>query len=179
MKVITGSAGGRKLKTPKNDDVRPTTDLVKQAVFNMLQGDVEGRRVLDLFAGTGQMGIEALSRGAREAVFTDKSRESLRLVKENLSLCSLEGRVVETDALSFLRRGEKFDLIFIDPPYDDGLYEPVLKEINLVDNLNEGGIIICEARAKCRLPDMQAPYRRLRDRTYGSVAITLYTKDAT
>ena len=84
MRVITGIAGGRKLKSPEGEAVRPTTDQVKQAIFNILQFDLEGRRVLDLFGGTGQLGIEALSRGAREAVFTDSSRTSVQLIRENL-----------------------------------------------------------------------------------------------
>ncbi|MCR5088434.1 MAG: 16S rRNA (guanine(966)-N(2))-methyltransferase RsmD [Oscillospiraceae bacterium] len=177
MRVITGSAGGRKLKSPKGEAVRPTTDHVKQAMFNILQFDLEGRKVLDLFAGTGQLGIEALSRGAREAVFTDRSRESVRLVKENLKSCGLSGRVLESDAVSFLSRGERFDIIFIDPPYDAGLYEAVLKQINQVDNLNDGGIIICEARAGTLFPELQPPYRRLREKRYGTVEICLYTKE--
>ncbi len=177
MYVITGIAGGRKLKSPKGETVRPTTDHVKQAIFNILQFDLEGRKVLDLFAGTGQLGIEALSRGAREAVFTDRSRESVRLVRENLKTCGLSARVLESDALGFLARGECFDIIFIDPPYDAGLYEAVLKQINQVDNLNDGGIIVCEARAGTVLPEMQLPYRRLREKRYGTVEICLYTKD--
>ena len=176
MRVITGTAGGRKLKSPKGDAVRPTTDHVKQAMFNILQFDLEGRRVLDLFGGTGQLGIEALSRGAREAVFTDKSRESVALIRENLKTCGLKGTVLQTDALSYLERGEKFDSILIDPPYDDGLYEAVLERINSVDNLNEGGIIICEARAGTVLPEMKPPYEKLRERRYGSVTIALYTR---
>ena len=100
MRVITGSARGRKLKAPQGMDVRPTTDSVKEAIFNIIQFDVEGRRVLDLFAGTGQMGIEALSRGARECVFVDSSRQSLNIVKENLKLCSLQGTVISGDAVS-------------------------------------------------------------------------------
>ena len=91
MRVITGIAGGRKLKSPEGEAVRPTTDQVKQAIFNILQFDLEGRRVLDLFGGTGQLGIEALSRGAREAVFTDSSRTSVQLIRENLKRCGLEG----------------------------------------------------------------------------------------
>ena len=177
MRVITGLAGGRKLKSPAGDAVRPTTDHVKQAMFNILQFDLEGRRVLDLFAGTGQLGIEALSRGAREAVFTDESRKSIALIRENLELCRLSGKVIQTDALSYLARGERFDIIFIDPPYDAGLYAAVLERINSVDNLNEGGIIVCEARAGTQLPDMNAPYRRLRERGYGNVKICIYTKD--
>ena len=114
MRVITGIAGGRKLKSPEGESVRPTTDHVKQAMFNILQFDLEGRRILDLFGGTGQLGIEALSRGAREVVFTDSSRTSVQLIRENLKRCGLEGKVLQTDALSYLARGEKFDVIFID-----------------------------------------------------------------
>ena len=177
MRVITGSAGGRKLKSPSGDSVRPTTDLVKQALFNMLQFDLEGRRVLDLFGGTGQLGIEALSRGAGEAVFTDADRNSVSLIRGNLKLCNLQGTVLQTDALSYLRRGERFDLIFVDPPYDAGLHAPVLETINAVDNLNEGGIIVCESRSGTGLPELRAPYRMLRERRYGSVKLTLYTRD--
>ena len=152
MRVITGIAGGRKLKSPEGEAVRPTTDQVKQAIFNILQFDLEGRRILDLFGGTGQLGIEALSRGAREAVFTDSSRTSVQLIRENLKRCGLEGKVLQTDALAYLARGEKFDVIFIDPPYDGGLYQAVLERINAVDNLNEGGIIVCERAREKELP---------------------------
>ncbi|MBQ9661746.1 MAG: 16S rRNA (guanine(966)-N(2))-methyltransferase RsmD [Oscillospiraceae bacterium] len=178
MRVITGIAGGRKLKSPDGEAVRPTADHVKQAMFNILQFDLEGRRVLDLFGGSGQLGIEALSRGARETVFVDSSRTSAALIRENLKRCGLNGRVLQTDALSFLARGEKFDVIFIDPPYDSGLYAAVLERINAVDNLTEGGIIVCEARAGTELPEMTGPYRKLRERRYGSVKICLYTKAA-
>ena len=177
MRVITGIAGGRKLKSPEGEAVRPTTDQVKQAIFNILQFDLEGRRVLDLFGGTGQLGIEALSRGAREAVFTDSSRTSVQLIRENLKRCGLEGKVLQTDALSYLARGGKFDVIFIDPPYDSGLYQAVLERINAVDNLTEGGIIVCEARAGTELPELAPPYRKLRERRYGTVKICLYGKN--
>ena len=177
MRVITGIAGGRKLKSPEGEAVRPTADHVKQAMFNILQFDLEGRRVLDLFGGTGQLGIEALSRGAREAVFTDSSRTSVQLIRENLKRCGLEGKVLQTDALSYLARGEKFDVIFIDPPYDSGLYQTVLERINAVDNLTEGGIIVCEARAGTELPELASPYRKLRERRYGTVKICLYGKN--
>ncbi len=178
MRVITGTAGGRKLKSPDGDAIRPTTDHVKQAMFNILQFDLEGRRVLDLFGGTGQLGIEALSRGAREVVFTDSSRTAVQLIRENLKRCSLQGTVIQTDVLRYLQRGEKFDVIFIDPPYDAGLYSRVLEAINSVDNLTEGGIIICEARASTELPSMRPPYVRLQERKYGSVKICLYTRNA-
>ena len=178
MRVISGIVGGRKLKSPDGEAVRPTTDHVKEAIFNILQFDLEGRRVLDLFGGSGQMGIEALSRGAREAVFTDNNRSSIALIRENLKRCGLSGKVLQTDALSFLSRGEKFDVIFVDPPYDSGLYAPVLQRINAVDNLTEGGIIVCEARAGTELPPMRPPYVRLQERKYGSVKICLYTRNA-
>ena len=177
MRVITGIVGGRKLKSPEGESVRPTTDHVKQAMFNILQFDLEGRRILDLFGGTGQLGIEALSRGAREAVFTDSSRTSIQLIRENLKRCGLEGKVLQTDALSYLARGEKFDVIFIDPPYDGGLYQAVLERINAVDNLTEGGIIVCEARAGTVLPELAPPYRKLREKRYGNVKICLYSKN--
>ena len=177
MRVITGIAGGRKLKSPEGEAVRPTTDQVKQAIFNILQFDLEGRRILDLFGGTGQLGIEALSRGAREAVFTDSSRTSIQLIRENLKRCGLEGKVLQTDALAYLARGEKFDVIFIDPPYDGGLYQAVLERINAVDNLNEGGIIVCEARAGTELPELAPPYEKLREKRYGNVKICLYGKN--
>ena len=177
MRVITGIAGGRKLKSPEGEAVRPTTDQVKQAIFNILQFDLEGRRILDLFGGTGQLGIEALSRGAREAVFTDNSRTSIQLIRENLRRCGLEGKVLQTDAMAYLARGEKFDVIFIDPPYDGGLYQAVLEQINAVDNLTEGGIIVCEARAGTVLPELAPPYRKLREKRYGNVKICLYSKN--
>lgn len=178
MHVITGSARGRKLKTPDNYDIRPTADSVKAAVFNIIQFDVEGRRVLDLFAGTGQLGIEALSRGAKSAVFVDKDREALRLVRDNLKSCGFQAEVRQEDALGTLRRGERFDLIFVDPPYDAGLYEPVLETIKSVDNLSDGGIIICEARRERQLPELSAPYRKKKEYLYGSVKIAVYTKEA-
>ena len=176
MRVIAGALGGRQLKAPAGDAVRPTADHVKEALFNTLQFELEGRRVLDLFAGTGQLGIEALSRGAREAVFVDSSKSSVSLVRENLKRCGLQAPVLQTDALAYLGRGEAFDVIFIDPPYDAGLYEPVLERIIAVDNLNEGGIIICESRAGTALPALPAPYRMLRSRRYGSMALTYYTR---
>ena len=178
MRVITGSARGRKLKTPESCDIRPTADNVKEAVFNIIQFDVEGRRVLDLFAGTGQLGIEALSRGAAEAVFVDRDREAVKIVKENLKACSLQAQVRQEDALSALRREEKFDLIFVDPPYDAGLYGPVLETIKSVDKLTDGGIIICEARSTEPLPELAAPYGKRKEYRYGKVKIAVYTKES-
>ena len=177
MRVITGTARGRKLKTPENYDIRPTTDNVKESVFNIIQFDIEGRRVLDLFAGTGQLGIECLSRGAESAVFVDKDRAAIQIVKENLKLCGLKGTVVQEDALSFLRHCGRFDIIFVDPPYDSNLYESVLETVKLVDILSEGGIILCESRRERYMPDRKAPYLKRRDYNYGRVKLTVYVKE--
>ncbi len=177
MRVITGSARGRRLKTPENYDIRPTTDNVKEALFNILQFDLEGRRVLDLFAGTGQLGIECLSRGAKEAVFVDESREAVKIIRENLKTCGFSAPVMQQNSLGFLEHCGKFDIIFIDPPYDADLYGKVLNLINSVDILSEGGIIICEARKEKELPDMTAPYSKLKERCYGKVKLCIYVRD--
>jgi len=178
MRVITGSARGRKLKTPDGNAVRPTTDNVKEAVFNIIQFDIEGRKVLDLFAGTGQLGIECLSRGAAEVTFVDASGASLAIVKENLKLTGLKGSVVQADALSFLRYCGQYDLIFVDPPYDSELYALVLETINSVDILHDGGIIICESRKETPMPEMQLPYSKTKERSYGKVKISTYVKES-
>ncbi len=166
------------MKTPSNYEIRPTADSVKEAVFNIIQFDIEGRRVLDLFAGTGQLGIECLSRGAAGAVFVDKSQEAVRIVRENLKSCGMSAPVFQEDALSFLEHGGSFDLIFVDPPYDAGLYEPVLKKINLVDILSDGGIIICEARRETALPTLTPPYGKRREYGYGKTKICIYEKES-
>ena len=178
MRVITGTARGRRLKTPENYDIRPTTDNVKESVFNIIQFDIEGRRVLDLFAGTGQLGIECLSRGAAEAVFIDENTAAVKIVKENLRTCGFTAAVLQQDALSYLRHCGKFDLVFVDPPYDSGLYESVLETINSVDILSDGGIILCESRREKPLPDMRAPYRKKKEYNYGRVKLTVYIKDS-
>ena len=168
MRVVSGIARGRKLKTPSGNEVRPTADSVKEAVFNILRNDVEGRRVLDLFAG---------SRGAKEAVFVDISRTSLKLVNENLALCGFQAETVKEDALSYLKKASPFDIIIIDPPYDSDYYEKVLELIKSFDILTDGGIIVVETRRNRVLPDIQQPYKKLKDYGYGTVKITLYTKE--
>ena len=176
MRVITGSARGRKLKEPVGRDIRPTTDKVKESLFNIVQFDIEGRRVLDMFAGTGQLGIEALSRGAREAVFLDEDSRAVRLVRENLAACGLEGRVLQGDAIGLLRALGTFDVIFIDPPYDAGLAVRALEEIKKIDILSDGGIIVCETRQETELPMLDKPYFKGREYRYGKVKLTVYGK---
>jgi 16S rRNA (guanine(966)-N(2))-methyltransferase RsmD len=134
--------------------------------------------VLDLFAGTGQLGIECLSRGAKEVVFIDRSRDAVKIIKENLKACGFSAPVLQQDALSYLGACGKFDLIFVDPPYDAGLYKPVLEKINSIDILSEGGIILCESRRETEMPDMQAPYCKRKEYRYGKVKLSLYSKES-
>ena len=176
MRVISGVCRGRKLLEPEGRAVRPTTDQVKEAMFNIIQFDVEGRRALDLFAGTGQLGIEALSRGARECVFVDTSRDSLKLVRENLRRCGLEGQIVQCDGPEYLRRGEKFDLIFIDPPYGTGLDARAVEAVKAFDILSKGGIMVCETMRDTILPDPGADYGTVRTYRYGKIKLTVITR---
>ena len=176
MRVITGSARGRRLNELKGYDTRPTTDKVKESLFSIIQFDIEGRRVLDLFAGTGQLGIEALSRGAAEAVFVDRRPDAVRLVQENLALCGFtdRARVKSGDALAYLKSGEKFDLIFLDPPYASGLLQQALTDIAAFDICRAHGIIIAESAADTVLPEMPAPYALYREYKYGKIKLTVY-----
>ena len=177
MRVITGSAKGRKLKQPQSNDIRPTTDRVKEAIFSICQFDVEGRRVLDLFGGTGQLGIEAKSRGAGRVDIVDNARDSVRLIRENVRAVGLDICVIQADALGFLRSCGQYDLIFLDPPYDSGLAEKALEAIKAFDILSNGGIIICETEENTELPALEPPYAMHRQYRYGKVKLTTYTKD--
>ena len=161
-------------------DTRPTTDRVKEGLFSAIQFDIEGRRVLDLFAGTGQLGVEALSRGAAEAVFVEQRRDAARLVTENLKLTGLadRARVVNGDALSYLAgAGERFDIVFIDPPYADRLWESAISAIYRFDILANHGIMVCESPAERELPDLPAPYSKHRVYRYGKTRITTYHRE--
>ncbi len=177
MRVISGSAGGRKLFSLEGRDVRPTTDKVKESVFNIIQFEIEGRRVLDLFAGSGQIGIEALSRGAAHCTFTDMSKASVGIVKKNLALTSFEKQasVYLTDALSFLKTcGTRFDIAFLDPPYSTGLLQKALPLTAAV--MNSGGIIIAEAPSEEQLPDEAGDFTVYRQYKYGKIKIITYRK---
>ena len=176
MRVITGTARGRKLSEPRDMNIRPTSDMVKESVFNIVQFDIEGRRVLDLFAGTGQLGIEALSRGAKSATFVDESNEAIKIVKSNLEHCGLQGETVRDDAVSFLGHCGKYDVIFLDPPYKSGLMDAVLRKIIQFDILSDGGIIICETNCETEITPMNAPYFVGREYKYGKVKLTVCGK---
>ena len=157
-------------------DTRPTTDKVKESLFNIIQFEIEGRRVLDLFGGTGQLGIEALSRGADHCTFVDMRKEAAALIRENLRLTGLSerSRVVQGDALSFLSScGEKFDVILLDPPYHTELLDKSVKRITEFDILREHGIMICESAAERELPALPPPYERGREYRYGKIRLTV------
>ena len=181
MRVITGIARGRKLKELSGMETRPTTDRVKESLFNIVQFDLEGRKVLDLFAGTGQLGIEALSRGAGSAVFVDMRKDAAALIRDNLKLTGLagQGRVHQGDALAFLAScREKFDLIFLDPPYQTPLLEQALEKIAAFDILTKHGIIMCESALDKALPDLAAPYEKGKEYRYGKIKLTRYCRSA-
>lgn len=182
MRVITGSARGVRLKTPDGMQTRPTADRVKEAVFSIIQFEVEGRRVLDLFAGTGQLGIEALSRGAEHAVFVDARRDAVSLVRENLKRTRLtdHAETVQADYLEYLSSCRKtFDLIFLDPPYAEVFLENSLQKISEIDILSAGGIIICERPSEKAHPGQFPDLSAGKDYRYGKTLITLYRKDGT
>lgn len=179
MRVITGTARGCVLKAPKGMETRPTLDQVKEAIFSVIQFEVEGRRVLDLFAGSGQMGIEALSRGAKSAVFVDAGKEAVKVVKENLEKTRLAERaqVFQANYLSYLKScRQSFDLIFLDPPYAEDFLENALKTISEIDILSESGIIICERPSEKELLGDFPGLRRCRDYHYGRAAVTIFRK---
>ncbi len=180
MRVITGSARGRRLKTLEGLETRPTAERVKEGVFNILQFQLADSRVLDLFAGTGQMGIEALSRGAERAVFVDSRRQAAALVRENLAATGLGDRasVVCGEALAYLRSvRERFDVIFIDPPYAAGLWESALSAISQFDILSDHGIIVCESPAQREMPERVGRCVQYRTYRYGTVKITTYHRE--
>ena len=180
MRVITGKARGVQLKTPDGVATRPTTDRVKEALFSIIQFDVPTAKVLDLFGGTGQLGIEALSRGAKSAVFVDSGEAACRLIRENLRRTKLEAdaKVVRSDYLTYLKGcKEKFDMIFLDPPYAEVFLENALKCIAEIDILESGGIIIAERPVGKELPWDFEGFTRSKDYKYGTVLLTVYRKN--
>lgn len=149
MRIITGRAKGIRLKTLEGDATRPTAERVKEAVFSMLQGDIEDRYVLDLFSGSGQMALEALSRGASYAALVDKSAEAVRIIRENIQKARLEEfcDVYREDFTSYIHRnaGRKFDIVFLDPPYASGYYVPALRALTEKGMLKPTTLIVCES----------------------------------
>ena len=180
MRVITGKARGVQLNTPDGLTTRPTTDRVKEALFSIIQFEIPTARVLDLFGGTGQLGIEALSRGAKSAVFVDAGEPACRLIKENLRRTKLEkdAKVIRSDYLDYLKRcRERFDIVFLDPPYAEVFLENALKCITEIDILETGGIIVAERPVGKELPWDFEGFTRSKDYKYGKTLLTIYRKD--
>ena len=176
MRVITGTARGRKLRTLEGESVRPTTDKVKEAMFSIIQFDIEGSRVLDMFCGCGQLGIEALSRGAASAVFVDISRASIAVTEDNLTTTGFRSvsKTVLANSLEYLdRTSEVFDIAFLDPPYKAGIMEDAIERVRL--HMADGGIIVCETGAEEVLAEDIEGFTSKRYK-YGKIALTVYRK---
>lgn len=175
MRIITGTARGFRLRTLEGRDTRPTTDRVKEALFSVLQFDIPGRRVLDLFAGSGQLGIEALSRGAAGCTFVDQNAEAVAVVKENVAGARLSSgtQIICQDALTFLAQSkEQYQLVFLDPPYQSGL---LLKALELLPvHLAPGAIIACETDERTTLPDAVGTCVLDRTYRYGKICVWVY-----
>ena len=181
MRVITGKARGVSLKTPDGMATRPTADRVKEAMFSIIQFDIPAANVLDLFGGTGQLGIEALSRGAAKAVFVDEREDACSLIRENLKRTRLEhdARVVRSDYAAFLKTcKERFHIIFLDPPYAEVFLENSLKMITEIDILQSGGIIVTERPVGKELSLDIPGYSRSKDYKYSKTILTIYRKDS-
>ena len=180
-RVITGTARGRVLLAVPGTGTRPTSANVKEAVFSSIQFELQDRNVLDLFAGTAQMGIECLSRGSARATFVERDREALRVVRENVKSTGFTDRstIIPGDALVYLERcREQYGIIFLDPPYATDLLEKCLEKVIEFDILAVGGIIVCESASEKEFPPMPAPYRVYRQHRYGQRKITLVTREA-
>ena len=156
MRIITGSARGRRLETLSGEETRPTSEKVKEALFSAIQFDIEGRRVLDLFAGSGQLGIEALSRGASGCVFVDRNPAAVEVIRRNLKV----------------RPGDSFDVAFLDPPYGANLLRDTLERVT--PHMNRGGLIVCESDAGQEMPERVGDFALARTYRYGRVHIWLY-----
>ena len=182
MKILTGRLRGQKIEFKPNPYLRPTAGKVRQAVFNMLQGEIKGKKVLDLYSGTGAFGIEALSSGAKAVVFVEKNAAQCRAIKRSLEFLKLleHARVENSDAIKAIQEfaGEAltFDLIFLDPPYKKGLALRTLRAISEVSLFHEGSLVICETGDKEPLPQKIGQLNCVKNKRYGDTRILLFTK---
>jgi len=180
MRIIAGDYKGRRLNAPADYKIRPTADKVKGALFSIIGDDIDEAVVCDLFSGTGNLGLEALSRGADKCYFVDNSAESIRLIKENIEMCRAEeySVVIHGDfkkALSQIAHtDEKVNVFFLDPPYYKDLWESAMELIRENDLLAGGGMIVCEHRKEQELPEQLAGYEKVKERKYGKVVLSIY-----
>jgi len=181
MRIISGTSRGRRLVAPKNQSLRPTSDRVKESIFNILGEGVEGKMVLDLFAGTGNLGIEALSRGAKRTLFVEKERQALLIIQRNLLQCGVERRseIIPKDvniAIGILReRGESFDVILMDPPYQKGLIQKTLTKLSSYRIFHEDSILVIEHDRREPLPETVEGWDLIRQRKIGDTLISFLT----
>ena len=176
MRVISGSAKGKKLITSEGLDVRPTLDRVKESVFNMIAFDIPDACVLDLFSGSGALGIEALSRGAMECTFIDISPQSIIITKKNLDATHLSDSafVLNADSIEFIKNTDKkFDIIFIDPPYESDLYTNSLSAIKDSGILNDDGLIVLEYDTETTPDFLTDGFDIIKEKKYGRVKILI------
>ncbi|MEG0877155.1 MAG: 16S rRNA (guanine(966)-N(2))-methyltransferase RsmD [Oscillospiraceae bacterium] len=175
MRVISGDARGTRLETLEGEDTRPTVDRVKEGIFSAVHFALPGSMVLDLFAGSGQMGIEALSRGAKSCVFIDQNREATDIIQKNLRSAHLfeKARVASTSAESFAAMcKDKFDIVFLDPPYNNGTISAILPMVEKL--VSEGGTVICETELSAELPSQCGKLQMAKQYKYGKVLVTRY-----
>lgn len=180
MRIITGTARGRKLVAPEGLDVRPTTEITKEAVFSALHFALPGAKFIDIFSGTGQMGLEAVSRGAASATFVENGKASLQALRENIHHCGFDEqcRVFAMDAKSFLQNtAEVYDIAFLDPPYQAGVLAEVLTL--LAGHMAPDGIIVCETDKQTPMPERAGDFTMLKTRRYGKTMIYTYTRPDT
>lgn len=178
MRVITGEARGRKLVTLEGEDVRPTTDRVKESMFSIIQFDLDGANVLDLFAGSGQLGIEAISRGAKHCTFVDSANRSIEVVKQNLKTVGFEKRasVFCGDSKMYISLShDKFDIALLDPPYNKKIIDGVLPSV--AEKMTDYGVIICESAFDEVLPESAGDFSIHREYKYGKIKLTVYRKN--
>ena len=181
MRIISGTSRGRRLATQRGQAIRPTSDRIKGSIFNSLGDDVAGKRVLDLFAGTGNLGLEALSRGAKRVVFVEKGRNAVRLIQKNLSTCGMQmsAEVFTTGTRRaigiFHQRGESFDLILMDPPYRQGMVQETLRELETEPIYHQGSILVVQHDRREPLPDITEGWNVIRERRMGDTVISFLT----
>jgi 16S rRNA (guanine966-N2)-methyltransferase len=181
MRVISGTLKGRPLKAVPGSGTRPTTDKVKESIFNMLGPFFEGGTGLDLFAGSGGLGIEALSRGLDKVIFVDKDSKALQTIKNNLNDCKLmdQSEVYRNDAgralKALVKREVSFDYIFLDPPYKQKRLEGLVEYIDEHNLLNENGYVMCEYSSDTGLSDQIGKLHKVKEETYGIIGISIYT----
>ena len=171
LKIITGTAKGRNIKTLEGEATRPTSERIKEAMFSSIQFDIENRRVLDIFAGSGQLGLEALSRGAASVMFIDSSREAMEIVKENLKTTGLgPAKFLVSDARNYIRKAsgrEVYDLVFIDPPYALECCSDIMRKLADGGMLAKGAIVVLESGTEIIEPDKFPDFELTKTKQYG------------